>query len=119
MRTTLTPDHRKRFALLLFAAMGVTFVLTALFDALAPRRMGPPRAPRATDRTADAARPRARDQGTPCAGPLQAPRRPDRRGAGPALNRRESRAGPGCGPREPFTQRELGRRAPGRACTAP
>ncbi|WP_327730864.1 hypothetical protein OG250_38935 [Streptomyces sp. NBC_00487] len=40
MRTTLTPDHRKRFALLLFAAMGVTFVLTALFDALAPRRRG-------------------------------------------------------------------------------
>lgn len=40
MRTTLAPDYRKRFALLLFAAMGVTFVLTALFDALAPRRRG-------------------------------------------------------------------------------
>jgi hypothetical protein len=40
VRTTLTPDHRKRLALLLFVAMGVAFVLSALLDALAPRRRG-------------------------------------------------------------------------------
>lgn len=35
--TSLTPEFYERFALLLFAAMGVTFVLTLLFDALALR----------------------------------------------------------------------------------
>ncbi|CCK32492.1 putative membrane protein [Streptomyces davaonensis JCM 4913] len=38
MGTSLTPEFWERFTLLLFAAMGVTFVLTALFDALALRR---------------------------------------------------------------------------------
>lgn len=53
MRTvgaTLTPDDRKWFVFLMAATMGVTFVLTALFDALAARRRrrdarsGPPTA---------------------------------------------------------------------------
>ncbi|MBD0842082.1 MULTISPECIES: hypothetical protein [unclassified Streptomyces] len=37
MGTSLTPEFWERFALLLFAAMGVTFALAALFDALALR----------------------------------------------------------------------------------
>ncbi|MFF7648037.1 hypothetical protein [Streptomyces canus] len=37
MGTSLTPEFWERFVLLLFAAMGVTIVLTALFDALALR----------------------------------------------------------------------------------
>ncbi|MFI7413425.1 hypothetical protein ACIBU0_32590 [Streptomyces sp. NPDC049627] len=57
MGTSLTPEFWERFALLLFAAMGVTFALAALFDALALRRQSrrahrpptepvmPPRAP--------------------------------------------------------------------------
>jgi hypothetical protein len=35
--TSLTPEFWERFVLLLFAAMGVTIVLTAFFDALALR----------------------------------------------------------------------------------
>ncbi len=35
--TSLTPEFWERFALLLFAAMGVTFALAALLDALALR----------------------------------------------------------------------------------
>jgi len=35
--TSLTPEFWERFAVLLVAAMGVTFVLTAAFDALAVR----------------------------------------------------------------------------------
>ncbi|MEV0173563.1 hypothetical protein AB0I00_20900 [Streptomyces sp. NPDC050803] len=38
MGTSLTPEFWERFTLLLFAAMGVTFALAALFDALALRR---------------------------------------------------------------------------------
>ncbi|MET9914969.1 hypothetical protein ABZZ74_51410 [Streptomyces sp. NPDC006476] len=38
MGTSLTPEFYERFALLLVAAMGATFVLTMLFDALALRR---------------------------------------------------------------------------------
>ena len=51
MGTSLTPEFWERFAVLLVAAMGVTFVLTAVFDALAVRLLrrrvqGPPtRAP--------------------------------------------------------------------------
>ncbi|MFI6494422.1 hypothetical protein [Streptomyces sp. NPDC050564] len=37
MGTSLTPEFWERFAVLLVAAMGVTFVLTAAFDALAVR----------------------------------------------------------------------------------
>ncbi|WP_367325282.1 hypothetical protein [Streptomyces sp. HUAS ZL42] len=37
MGTSLTPEFWERFTVLLVAAMGVTFVLTALFDALALR----------------------------------------------------------------------------------
>ncbi|KUL24594.1 hypothetical protein [Streptomyces regalis] len=37
MGTSLTPEFWERFAVLLVAAMGVTFVLTAVFDALAVR----------------------------------------------------------------------------------
>ncbi|MDH6514814.1 hypothetical protein M2163_008212 [Streptomyces sp. SAI-135] len=37
MGTSLTPEFWERFVLLLFASMGVTVVLTALFDALALR----------------------------------------------------------------------------------
>ena len=35
--TSLTPEFWRLFAVLLVAAMGVTFVLTAVFDALALR----------------------------------------------------------------------------------
>ncbi|MFG2746692.1 hypothetical protein [Streptomyces sp. PAN_FS17] len=61
MGTSLTSEFWERFTLLLFAAMGVTFVLTALFDALALRRQNrrthrpsvpPTRAPHRTE-TAD------------------------------------------------------------------
>ncbi|MFI6010117.1 hypothetical protein ACIBAG_15080 [Streptomyces sp. NPDC051243] len=57
MGTSLTPEFWERFALLLIAATAVTFVLAALFDALALRRqlrhthrppiepVAPPRAP--------------------------------------------------------------------------
>ncbi|MGV9452489.1 hypothetical protein [Streptomyces sp. NPDC003635] len=38
MGTSLTPEFWERFALLLFAATGVTFALAALFDALVLRR---------------------------------------------------------------------------------
>ncbi|KUO17723.1 hypothetical protein [Streptomyces dysideae] len=38
MGTSLTAEFWERFTLLLFAAMGVTFALAALFDALALRR---------------------------------------------------------------------------------
>lgn len=38
MGTSLTAEFWERFALLLFAATGVTFALTALFDTLALRR---------------------------------------------------------------------------------
>ncbi|MFJ8632388.1 hypothetical protein [Streptomyces sp. NPDC093568] len=38
MGTSLTPEFWERFTLLLFAAMGVTFALAALFDTLALRR---------------------------------------------------------------------------------
>ncbi|MFI1163463.1 hypothetical protein ACH4UM_07590 [Streptomyces sp. NPDC020801] len=38
--TSLTPEFWERFALLLFAAMGVTFALTAALDALAVRLLG-------------------------------------------------------------------------------
>ncbi|MDC0765366.1 hypothetical protein [Streptomyces sp. HD] len=38
MGTSLTPEFWERFTLLLFAAMGVTFGLAALFDWLALRR---------------------------------------------------------------------------------
>ncbi|WP_155056043.1 hypothetical protein [Streptomyces blattellae] len=37
MGTSLTPEFWERFVLLLFVAMGVTFALTMLFDALALR----------------------------------------------------------------------------------
>jgi len=37
MGTSLTLEFWERFAVLLVAAMGVTFVLTAVFDALAVR----------------------------------------------------------------------------------
>jgi hypothetical protein len=37
VRTTLTPEFYQLFAVLLIAAMGVTFVLTAALDALAVR----------------------------------------------------------------------------------
>ncbi|MER5450168.1 hypothetical protein ABT052_14615 [Streptomyces sp. NPDC002766] len=37
MGTTLTPEFWERFAVLLVAAMAVTFVLTALFDTLVVR----------------------------------------------------------------------------------
>lgn len=37
MGTSLTPEFWERFAVLLVAAMGVTFVLTATLDALAVR----------------------------------------------------------------------------------
>ncbi|MFI2435888.1 hypothetical protein [Streptomyces sp. NPDC018693] len=37
MGTSLTPEFWERFTALLFAAMGVTFVLTAALDALALR----------------------------------------------------------------------------------
>ena len=40
MGTSLTPEFWERFAVLLVAAMGVTFVLTATFDALAVRLLG-------------------------------------------------------------------------------
>ncbi|MET7479309.1 hypothetical protein ABZT17_33790 [Streptomyces sp. NPDC005648] len=54
MGTTLTPEFWGRFAVLLVAAMAVTFVLVTLFDALLVRLthhrghrppMPPPRAP--------------------------------------------------------------------------
>ncbi|KUN24861.1 hypothetical protein AQJ23_19340 [Streptomyces antibioticus] len=53
MGTSLTPEFWARFTLLLFAAMGLTFALTALFDELALRRINrrahrPPTAPRPT-----------------------------------------------------------------------
>ncbi|MGW0758445.1 hypothetical protein ACWD1Y_18560 [Streptomyces sp. NPDC002814] len=54
MGTSLTPEFWGRFAVLLVAAMGVTFVLTAVFDAWAVRllrrrvrRLSPPAPPRA------------------------------------------------------------------------
>ncbi|MFD5256365.1 hypothetical protein ACFWM5_26470 [Streptomyces bobili] len=37
MGTSLTPEFWERFTLLLFAAMGVTIVLAALFDSLVLR----------------------------------------------------------------------------------
>ncbi|MGW6316572.1 hypothetical protein [Streptomyces sp. NPDC055099] len=37
MRTTLTPEFWELFAVLLVAAMGVTFILAAALDALAVR----------------------------------------------------------------------------------
>ncbi|WP_432193170.1 hypothetical protein [Streptomyces sp. bgisy027] len=61
MGTSLTPEFWERFTLLLFAAMGITFALAALFDALALRRQNrpahrpsvpPTRAPHGTE-TAD------------------------------------------------------------------
>ncbi|AZQ39480.1 hypothetical protein EJ357_43660 [Streptomyces cyaneochromogenes] len=61
MGTSLTPEFWERFTLLLFVAMGVTFALAALFDALALRRLNrrahrpaasPTRAPHRTE-TAD------------------------------------------------------------------
>ncbi|KPI07479.1 hypothetical protein OK074_0189 [Actinobacteria bacterium OK074] len=61
MGTSLTPEFWQLFALLLVAAMGVTFVLTAALDALAVRLLrrhvrrppvwDPPR-PTATDHRA-------------------------------------------------------------------
>jgi hypothetical protein len=53
--TSLTPELWERFAVLLVAAMGVTFVLTAVFDALAVRLLRrrvqgpPPQAPRRSE----------------------------------------------------------------------
>jgi hypothetical protein len=51
--TSLTPEFWERFVLLLFAAMGLTFALAALFDELALRWINrhthrPPTAPRPT-----------------------------------------------------------------------
>ncbi|MFI1566538.1 hypothetical protein ACH4ZX_26375 [Streptomyces sp. NPDC020490] len=40
MGTTLTPEFWERFAVLLVAAMAVTYRLAALFDALAVRSAG-------------------------------------------------------------------------------
>ncbi|MEU5100538.1 hypothetical protein [Streptomyces sp. NPDC020996] len=40
MGTTLTPEFWERFAVLLVAAMAVTYVLAALSDALAVRSAG-------------------------------------------------------------------------------
>ena len=65
MGTTLTPEFWERFAILLVAAMAVTFVLTALFDALFVRlteRRGP-RPP--TPSTRAPHRPTAADHRTP------------------------------------------------------
>ncbi|MFF5497372.1 hypothetical protein [Streptomyces aquilus] len=53
MGTSLTPEFWERFILLLFAAMGLTFALAALFDELWLRRVNrrthrPPTEPRHT-----------------------------------------------------------------------
>ncbi|MGC0343146.1 hypothetical protein [Streptomyces sp. SLBN-8D4] len=66
MGTSLTPEFWERFVLLLFAAMGVTIVLTAFFDALAlriarRRAQMPPTPPTAQVRP----RPAAKDHRTP------------------------------------------------------
>ncbi|WP_329272313.1 hypothetical protein OIE43_43550 [Streptomyces pseudovenezuelae] len=67
MGTSLTPEFWERFILLLFAAMGVTIVLTAFFDALAlrvarRRAQMPPTPPTAQVRES---RPAAKDRRTP------------------------------------------------------
>ena len=45
MGTTLTPEFWERFAVLLVAAVAVTFVLTAVFDTLPAAADGPSRQP--------------------------------------------------------------------------
>jgi len=58
MGTSLTPEFWERFALLLFAAMGATVLLTAFFDALWLRRLErrTHRPPMGTPRTPDGSR---------------------------------------------------------------
>lgn len=55
MGTSLTPEFWQRFAVLLVAAMGVTFVLTAACDALAVRLLR--RRGRGSSRPAPSSRP--------------------------------------------------------------